>query len=799
MIAHINNNEDYETLDRHLNNVAQYGKMHMSRYGFPNNLYLAGMLHDFGKGTKMYEHYIMKAHTDPKSAVRGSVNHSSAGGKLIFDNYYKGTEYEKLTAQMIACLVTSHHGVFDCLTLDGKKKFMDRVHPKEDIQYEEALQNISAFLQKQDIERLFKNAVNEIKDVDCKLKNIADQMNGIASHDFLRGCLERFLLSALMDADRTCTAEFMEGVNVEQITKCENITLLWKECKRNLEKKLNTFTKTDKISVLRKRMSEECLTFGGNETGIYTLPIPTGGGKTFGAYRFALEHALQKKKERIIYVAPFLSILEQNSKEIKEVLQQDEYILEHHSNIVRESKNNGEDYDRYDMLMETWNSPLIFTTMVQFLNTLFSGKTQCIRRMNKLANSIIIVDEIQSLPLKCVHLFNGMMNFLSGICGTTVILCSATQPLLGEVEKKILYSQPISMIHDIDSCAKAFERVEIVPAMIPGGYNSATLSEFALEKLQDNMLIILNTKSAVRRVYNELIAKKPDDVQLIQLTTYMCAAHRADIIKRLKEKLKNGEKVICISSQLIEAGVDISFQCVIRSLAGLDSIMQAAGRCNRHGELAKGIVYVINCNEENLSKLPEIVQAGEATETVLRYFEQNRESLNNSLLSTKAMDCFYHFYFRQRNKEFDYLLKRGKHITNTSIYELLSDNKIGRLTYKSDNEKNCDLPLKQAFQYAGKYFEVIGNETIGIIAPYKEAKQIIETIRNSYDTKSIMENLKKLQPYTINVYEHDKVIDEADKRNGIDTSVLDGRILILEEGFYDEHEGVKATLQLEIF
>lgn len=203
-----------------------------------------------------------------------------------------------------------------------------------------------------------------------------------------------------------------------------------------------------KISLIVRRFAEK-------ESNIYSLTVPTGG-KTFSSFRYALAHASEFEKERIIYFVPFTTIIDQNASDIKKIFEGANFILEHHSNIIRDN----EDED-YKLLTERWDSPVIFTTMVQFLNTIFKGGTQDIRRMHNLANAVLIFDEVQAIPLKCISLFNAALNFLSKVCNSTIILCTATQPTLDTAEKPLLKNADSEIISDLTSIFKSFKRVNI--------------------------------------------------------------------------------------------------------------------------------------------------------------------------------------------------------------------------------------------------------------------------------------------------------------------------------------------------
>lgn len=229
--------------------------------------------------------------------------------------------------------------------------------------------------------------------------------------------------------------------------------------------------------------------------------MPTGGGKTLSSLRYALEHAKKFNKDRIFYIIPFTTIIDQNAKDIKDILCRDDVILEHHSNLVVDNQQ-----EDYKLLTERWDNPIVLTTMVQFLDTLFSGGTQGIRRMHNLANSIIILDEIQAIPIKCINMFNSAINFLSNICHATIVLCTATQPLLSTTKTPLKLSKNPNIILDMQEKFEQFKRVNLVDKRLVGGYSAVSIKDLVLNIMDqvESVLVILNTKNSAKEIFNEL-------------------------------------------------------------------------------------------------------------------------------------------------------------------------------------------------------------------------------------------------------------------------------------------------------
>ncbi len=813
-IAHIredcqaDGNKVIQNVEEHCINVANYAKESGRWIGLEATMCLAGLLHDVGKSTSVFNEYILKAFEDYKSVRKGEVNHSSAGGRFVFEFFSENIKgkYNSgrkklvfLARQLLAYAIVSHHGIIDCLDAKGKSPFKGRIYPEKENYYDEAISNAD-YLEEDSLKELFVKSVSEVERYWGIIGNVSKTMNpnnnGKSAY-FLFGCLQRMILSMLIDADRRDTSEFMSDLRTHRLSM-EETTALWKCYEEKLNAKLASFKHISDIAKLRGEMSDYCVEFAKKNDGIYRLSIPTGGGKTLASMRYALRFAQRTGKSRIFYLAPFLSILEQNATELKAIFEDEENILEHHSNVIfDESDESGEDemLRKYESLAEDWSSPMILTTMVQFLNVLFSGGTRYIRRFHQLKNSVLIIDEAQSVPVNCIHLFTTMCNFLNQCCNTTIILCTATQPLFEKVERRILLNDEPDMIPDAEKYAKLFKRVDIENAMIPGGFDTNEFCDFIEGKLKNNMLIILNTKSAVKNVVSELQNRLDENTRIVELTTYMCAAHRIEIVKSLKEELRkntensvNAVRIICVSTQLIEAGVDISFECVIRSLSGLDSIAQAAGRCNRHGELKKGMVYIVDYKEEKTAILKDIQAGKEATRAVANFYK-------GDFLMPDAMRYYYKQYYFDRKREMDYWV--GKQ--SISLFELLSANSSYQNDYKSVNGIAYDQVLPQAFKTAGDLFSAIDNhEMVGIIVPYKEAKEYIQSLKNTSEAKRRKKYLRKLQRYTVNVFKNDKLFRSLLGKGAFEAVLPDGKILVLGESFYKE-AGLSDELELMVF
>jgi CRISPR-associated endonuclease/helicase Cas3 len=642
---------------------------------------------------------------------------------------------------------------------------------------------------------------------------------------FYFGLLIRFLFSCLIDADRISTADFECGEKAVFRQKKDYVS--WDELIRKLDRRLSQFKQTTPIEQIRHGISEQCLKKAKDKKGIFTLTVPTGGGKTLASLRFALHHAKEHGLDRIIYVLPYLSILDQNAKVAKDIFEGEapenekgRIVLEYHSNFMQESKDE-ESIARQEVLAQNLDAPIIFTTSVHLLNALLGGKTSDSRHFHQLANSLMIFDEIQTLPVKCAHLFCNAINFLVEIGGSSVMLCTATQPALGGIDAdrgNLNLSAENELIADVGALFDDLKRVEVIDLRRPTGWEAEEIAEVACSNAvqHGSCLTIVNTKSTARRIYQAL-QKMPEasGCQLFHLSTNMCPKHRMEILESMREALdlqrdgKSHTPIICISTQLIEAGVDIDFAVVIRSAAGLDSIAQAAGRCNRNGLLEKGYVYIINPKDEKIDKLEDIRVGQEQANRILNdikagEYRQKFEGRDPDLLSPKVMEQYFDYYFYSRNEEMVYQIHdKSRRVPDDTLLNLLGENRKAKDEYarylKNESEK---LTFTQAFHTAGEKFQPIDEKMQGIIVPFEDkssqsgewnGKTIIAELCSVDDVRRQKELLKKAQQYSINLFESElEALRKLEShKNEIFFEVQEGvGIYALNERYYSSEFGV---------
>lgn len=793
-----------QSVESHLSEVSEKEKVFCEKVGLGTFGELAGMLHDFGKYSDQFQFYIKSAvgllkPDDPNymnpAKWKGRVDHASAGAQWVWNNLDGSDAVACLVREILALCICSHHGgLIDCLDVDGEDRLVERMNKADEkTHYSEACTKVDGFVDQRIVELADPLALAEY------LKPLLGAINAKAETKMLRtfwmGLLVRYVFSSLVDADRIDTADFEnpEAASIRFLGKYVG----WKKLAACFENHISGFEANSEMNRKRAGISEACLEKSESVRGLHYLTVPTGGGKTLASMRFALHHARKYELDRIIYVIPYTSIIEQNAQEIRDVFMKDEslavdeIVLEHHSNLLEKN-----DTKRNRLLSENWDAPIVFTTSVQLLETLFGGGTRGARRMHQLARSVIIFDEVQTLPVNTVHLFNNAVNFLTSVCSSTVVFCTATQPLLHDVDSKkgaVPYRPEMEMV-PYESLFQGFRRIEVIDERTAGGW-SATEMGGKIEKQLDELgsvLFIANTKKDAKRIFDVTEGMVPCRYHL---STSMCPAHRLNILKRVKICLRLKIPVICVSTQLVEAGVNLDFGCVCRALAGLDSIAQAAGRCNRNNKREIGRVIIVNLKGENLNSLPEIKLAQKECLRVLDDFKESPELFGNDLISPQAINRYYEYYFYQRATEMDYRIKAKDFGRDDSLLFLLSTNHLSVKESQRTGQVNPGRILNQAFKSAGEHFKVIDAPTEGIIVPYKgfgktkgEAEALIGKLAAVFDLAEQRKLLKKAQRYSVNIFPHtrrkldaEKVLYETQPGSGI---------WFLDEQYYSSDSGV---------
>ena len=738
-------------------------------------------------------------------------DHATAGAQYLWNKISKNTPVTtKIHIQALCAALISHHsrsGILDFINLQGASPFLTR------IQKQDHLSHLSESLSKAD-----KSIISQIEQSLTELDFHSEGKQRISAIHKNQGkelfpvhlaLYTRFLFSCLLDADRINTIDFEDPSKAAM----RNLTSPpdWSVLLERFENHIKKFSANSPINEIRASISEDCRKASDRPERILTLPVPTGGGKTLASLRFALHRAASGNThpvDRIIYILPYTTIIEQNAHEVREILGE-KAVLEHHSNL-----SDDKDTKANRVLSENWDAPVVFTTMVQFLDALFSSGTKVARRMHQMGNAILIFDEIQCLPIKTVHLFNNALNFLTTQANSTAVLCTATMPLLEKVAQEhghLRIPANSSIITNKQTLSKNLRRTKIIDYIRVEKWSYEDIVELVLEQQKDHqsVLIVCNTKDSARNLFDRI--KSATHHPVVHLSTNMCPAHRQHKISLIRETInpRNPKPLICISTQLIEAGVDLDFGCVIRSLAGLDSIIQAAGRCNRHGyhkELKP--VFVLNFAQESIpDALAEIKVGQEITERVFHEYHEKPKRFDYSLLSIAAMTLFYEYYFYDRAKLMTYEIKarpkpdhqKTEVSADTNLIELLG---VNRLSYSECLERGLDkspleFPLHQAHSTAAEAFRVIDAPTQGILVPYNvgahDGSKLISKLAACYTNENIplpekIKLHKQAQKFTVNAFPH--VIKKLSESRAISEIHPGSGIFELAPAHYSEDYGI---------
>lgn len=728
-----------------------------------------GLLHDLGKYSKAFQDYLRSVvglidqdaddFADAKQ-LRGRVDHSTAGAQFVWRKLSKAGSLGQLCGQMLAVCIASHHsGLIDCLTPEGEDDFTRRINKTEHSAHlEEALAKIDASVSSRLSELIdganLSNDLQKIAGSIVKLEHRSGKSNQIVQ--FKLGLLVRFLFSGLIDADRVDSADF-ERPHARHLRQHGQYRR-WEDLIVLLETHLASFPDTHPVDALRREVSEHCRLAAERKQGMFTLTVPTGGGKTLASLRFALHHAQQHGLDRVVYVIPFTSIIDQNADVVRGILEpagegiaSGSIVLEHHSNLTPE-----EQTWRAKILSENWDAPVIYTTSVQLLETLFGAGTRGARRMHQLAKAVIIFDEAQTVPLRCMHLFNNAINFLVEHCGSSVVLCTATQPLLNAVDPQkgaARFQSANEIIPDVQRLFAALKRTEVLHRHQAGGWTDEEVAALAAEEIADNgsCLVIVNTRRAALTLY-QTCAQRVEGA-IYHLSTSMCPEHRRQVLTKIRNRLIDGLRTLCISTQLIEAGVDVDFGAVIRHLAGLDSIAQAAGRCNRNGRRAIGRVHVINPTDERIDRLIDIREGRNVAQRVLDEFERNRHAFDGDLLGPAVMTKYFDYYFAQRAREMVYPVSPAAAMRDDSLLNLLAENRLAVHDYTQHRGSAPPLQLRQAFMTAAQAFRAIDAPTQGVIVPYGvEGEELVAQLCGSFKPELQFDLLRRAQQFSVNVF-----------------------------------------------
>ena len=727
----ITDTDHWEPLADHLEHVGHRAGQFASGFNAADWGTLVGLWHDLGKYSHAFQDYLLKENgfEGHLEQYQGQVPHSTAGAQHAVRIFTELGQSE--AGRILAYCIAGHHaGLADADT--GRSGLNQRLKDNIPDWSAAPLEMLAA-------------------------TNLDPPSLTLSHGDIPRAAFQislfcRMLFSCLVDADFLATEAFMSPDRsqarpqppppMEVLEKSLNVHLV----------ALTANSGQNPVQKMRQEILAACRNAADRRPGLFSLTVPTGGGKTLSSLAFALKHAQQHRLERVIYAIPFTSIIEQTANVFRNVFDDlgEQIVLEHHSNLDpdenRESKTSR-------IAAENWDSPLVVTTNVQLFESLFASQTSRCRKLHRIARSVIILDEAQTLPVDLLKPCLAVLRELTTDYGCSIVLCTATQPAL---EKRPEFSIGLEDVREIISDPPSlYRRMKRVDVKCVGQWTNLELAERLAE--HDRFLCIVNTRSHAAKIF-DLLRQNSDgtaDDSLYHLSTFMCGEHRWQIIQTIRDRLSAELPCRVVSTQLIEAGVDIDFPVVFRALSGIDSIAQAAGRCNREGKLDSADVFVFEPTDCRLRGYLKSV--ADSAKELLPDFDD--------LLDLHAVQRYFDIHYWKHNDRCD----------AKQVMECFQS------------------PQHQVFQFrtAAQRFRMIEDNTQPVFVPYrKKGRKLIEELRNDATHANpgrLRDLLRRLQRYTVSLYEN--VYQEM---LGSDIQLLhDQYPVLLNESLYDEHLGFR--------
>lgn len=715
--------EQWQLLKDHLRNVASLARHFAEPLGLAEEAELAGLLHDLGKYREEFQAYL-----------RGERTSSVETQHAIYGAAWALAPHQQL-GSMFA--VAGHHA--------GLHDFSDA----------QAAANKSTILAT--LPKLVLRIESELGKLPAP--------PGVPSHvasDLSVDFYTRLLFSCLVDADRLDTA-FWPAKPPDDLPLDAELLLRQVEAERKLKQSANP---DSPLAELRNRIFDSCLQAGSQPQGFFSLTVPTGGGKTLSAMAFALAHAKAHRLRRVIVVIPYLSIIEQNAAEYRRILG-DTVVLENHSSVSPRDDASEEEKSRLELISENWDAPVIVTTSVQFLESLFSASPSRCRKLHRIARSVVIFDEVQTLPAHLLKPTFSVFRELSTHYGTSFVFSSATLPAFrrsAALPDGFASGELREIAPDPPELFRSLRRVDY---HLPHADETLDWPELADRLVASpQVLCVVNLTRHAATLWEELTNRLPVEERPIHLSSAMCPQHRLDLIASIRQRLREGRPCRVVSTQLIEAGVDVDFPVVWRAMGPLDSIVQVAGRCNREGRLAAGAMHVFRPEDHMLPPGVYRAAADQAAISLAGLGANASESLaTDSALFARYFDSLYQVV------NTDYA-KKGE----TSVQQDRTLLRFRQVASKAKVIDDSGQPILIASDTHGRKF----------------AAPLIEEIRNrqlaSGQPRFTRDDLRRLQRFMVNVRSHKFAQLESMKQ--IRPLLPNLELFVLDDGFYHPELGL---------
>ena len=723
MISHLylddaHNSWIIQTNDEHQKGVADMAACFANQFGLPSWGYVLGILHDKGKERLAFQQYIRNVNqlsTDDRKHY-DDHNHAFVGGIMA-----KNIMGKSVLHLLVNQIISHHTGLHDYLDVE-------RVLEERQIPVEISMKSGSV-------------------DKSLLLKELAESPFSKYKVDMKHfHHLSRMLFSCLVDADRLDTERFMDVVSWSKRGCSSAMTELLPKLEDYL-RELRQHTPDNDVNRIRKRVQEQCSMTSSGEKGFYSLTVPTGGGKTLSSLLWAMKHAVIHGMNRIVIAIPYTSIIVQTAGLLKEILGE-ENVLEHHSNFNPDDIKDEDVRDKAKLATENWDYPIIVTTNVQLFESMFSNMPSDCRKLHNIVNSVLVLDEVQTLPMDFLQPIVDALKAYKTMFGISVLFTTASLPVLSGLIK--------------GANPKAdFEGIERITEIIPKEFalhdklrrvelnmdnTGKTYDEIATDvAIYKKVLCIVNTRKDAKELYDRL----PNEGVKLHLSRMMCPSHISETIRMIKSLLKDESQPVVrvVATQLVEAGVDIDFPVVFRQEAGLDSVLQAAGRCNREGRHTVGTTYVFSLSAEKRVPFGAMAAANNARLNL---------QADSDWFAPSVMEKYFHQLYSRKNTFDD---KDMKHY----LYN----------------------PNELCFETASKEFRMIDDDCMNVIVNMGNSMELVEKLKKSGYTYPLM---KQLAQFTVGIHRSD--FDKLVSYGAIE-EVLEGIYLLMDREQYDSATGLR--------